>query len=73
MAEKIKKLFKEIEEAWSALPGYVKAFLYSFSSSVFGLWMVGQLNWRAVVVIIATNVGIYTAPRVIGEQTKKLL
>ncbi len=73
MAKKIEQFFKEIESIWGAVPGYVKVFLYSAISSAFGLWVAGQLDWRAVVIVVATNLGLYQVPRVIGTETRKLL
>lgn len=73
----IKKLIEEfftgVEGIWSVTPGYFKAFLYSFSSSVFGLWIANQLDLKAVAIIVASNLGLYSAPRIIGSQTRKLL
>lgn len=73
MAEKIKAFFDAFESAWDVIPTYVKVFFYSVTSSAFGLWMAGQLDWRSVVIIVATNLGIYQIPRTVGQQTKKLL
>lgn len=73
MAKKIELFFKEIENIWGAVPGYVKVFLYASISSIFGLWVAGQLDWRAVVIVVATNLGLYQVPRVIGTETRKLL
>lgn len=72
MAKLIKQFFAEIESAWEAVPGYAKVFLYSTISSVFGLWIAGQLDWKAVVIVVATNLGLYQLPRVAGEQVRKL-
>lgn len=73
MAKKIEQFFTEIESIWGAFPGYVKVFLYATISSVFGLWVAGQLDWRAVAIVVATNLGIYQVPRIIGTETRKLL
>ncbi len=73
MAEKVKQFFNEIEAVWGVIPGYIKAFLYSFSSSGCGLWGADQLDWKAVAVIVASNIGIYSVPRIIGTQTRKML
>jgi len=73
MAKKIEQFFKEIESIWGAVPGYVKVFLYATISSTFGLWVAGQLDWKAVVIVVATNLGLYQVPRVIGTETRKLL
>lgn len=73
MKVKIENFFREIEGAWEAVPSYVKVFLYSASSSAFGLWVAGALDWRAVIIIVATNLGIYQVPRTIGTQTKRLM
>lgn len=73
MAKKIEQFFAEIEAVWEAIPGYVKVFLYSTISTVFGLWVAGQLDAKSVIIVVATNLGIYQLPRVVGTQTKKLL
>lgn len=73
MSKFIKQFFAEIESAWGAIPGYVKVFLYSTISTIFGLWVAGQLDPKAVIIVVATNLGIYQLPRTIGTQTKKLL
>jgi len=73
MAKKIEMFFTEIESIWGAIPGYLKVFLYATISSVFGLWVAGQLDWRAVAIVVATNLGIYQVPRIIGTETRKLL
>lgn len=72
-AQMVKQFFKDIEEIWDSIPGYVKVFLYAFISSAFALWIAGDLDWRQVVIIVATNLGLYQVPRTIGTQTKKLL
>lgn len=73
MAKLIKRFFDSVEAIWAEIPGYAKVFLYSTSSSVFGLWVANQLDWKAVVIIVAVNLGLYQAPRVVGKQTRKLL
>jgi len=73
MDKKIEMFFTEIESIWGAIPGYLKVFLYATISSVFGLWVAGQLDWRAVAIVVATNLGIYQVPRIIGTETRKLL
>ena len=72
MAKLIQQFFAEIEAVWEAVPGYVKVFLYSTLSSTFGLWVAGQLDWKAVVIVVATNLGLYQLPRVAGEQVKRM-
>ncbi len=72
-AQKIKAFFKATEEIWDSIPGYVKVFLYATVSSAFALWISGDLDWRQVTMIVATNLGLYQIPRTIGTETKKLL
>lgn len=69
----IKGFFNSIEMIWAAVPNYVKVFFYSVTSSSFGLWVAGELDWRAVAIIVATNIGIYGVPRTVGGQVKKML
>lgn len=73
MKEKIQHFFNSIEGVWEVIPSYVKVFLYSVSSSIFGLWVSEQLDWRAVIIIVATNLGIYQIPRTISTQTRRLM
>lgn len=73
LVKKIELFFRTIEEIWDIIPGYVKVFAYSTISSTFGLWVIGQLDIKAVVIIVATNLGIYQAPRVGGNQIMKLI
>ncbi len=73
MKQKIEAFFKGVEEAWSAVPGYVKVFLYSTISTTFGLWVMGTLEWREVVIIVVSNLGLYGGPRVIADTTRKLM
>lgn len=72
MAGKIKAFFAELESIWGAVPGYVKVFLYASISSIFGLWVAGQLDWRAVAIVVATNLGIYQVPRVVNSGVQRL-
>lgn len=72
MAGKIKAFFAELESIWGAVPGYVKVFLYATASSTFGLWVAGQLDWRAVAIVVATNLGLYQAPRAINSGVQRL-
>lgn len=73
MAKKVAQFFAELESIWGAVPGYLKVFLYATASSVFGLWVAGQLDWRAVAIVVATNLGLYQVPRTLGTGVKKLL
>lgn len=68
IAQLIRRFFRAVEEAWAEIPSYVKVFLYATTSSTLGLWMAGQLNWQAVVIIVATNLGIYQVPRTIAKS-----
>lgn len=70
MAENIKAFFEVIEDVWEAIPGYVKVFFYSVISSSVGLWVAGDLDWRAVTIILFTNLGLYTGPRAINKIMK---
>lgn len=72
IVERIKAFFALIEQIWGVIPAYVKVFVYSVSSSTFGLWVAGELNWMAVAIIVATNLGIHQAPRIANTQVKKL-
>lgn len=71
MAEKIRKLFAQLEEIWAAIPGYVKVFIYSTASSVIGLYAVDALDPKAILLIVATNLGLYQIPRSINQQLQK--
>jgi hypothetical protein len=68
LAQRIEMFFTEWELVWASIPGYVKVFLYSTASSAFGLWVINQLDWRAVVIIVATNLGLYAVPREIRNM-----
>lgn len=72
LIKKVELFFQLLEELWSVIPGYVKVFIYSTFSSGFGLWVAGQLDMRAVVIIVATNLGIYQAPRSINRTLKSI-
>lgn len=72
IVERIQAFFALIEQIWDVIPAYVKVFVYSVSSSTFGLWVAGELNWTAVIIIVATNLGIYQAPRVANTQIKRM-
>lgn len=71
MAEKIRKLFAQLEEIWEAIPGYVKVFIYSTVSSVIGLYAADALDPKTVLLIVATNLGLYQVPRTINKQLQK--
>lgn len=73
MKKRIEAFFVGVEEAWGAVPSYVKVFLYSTTSAAFGLWIAGTLDWRSVAIIVASNLGLYSAPRVFAETTRKLM
>lgn len=72
-AEYVKSFFKNIEDIWAEIPGPVKVFLYASISSAFGSWASGGLEWREVIIIVATNLGIYQIPRTLGTTVKKAL
>jgi hypothetical protein len=67
MAGKIQKTFEKLEEIWAAVPSYVKVFIYSSTSSIAGLYLADALETKAVVLIVLTNLGLYTVPRNISE------
>lgn len=73
LAQKIKVFFDGIEEVWSVIPAPVKVFLYSTSSSVVGLWAVGEVDPKAVALIVLANLGIYQVPRTVGTQVRKMI
>ena len=73
MKKEIEKFFKEVENVWGVIPKYIKVFLYSSVSSIFGLWISGMLDWRAIAIIVATNIGIYQVPRTIGTEVRKAI
>ena len=72
IAEKVKAFFLTLEAIWEAVPGYVKVFIYSIFSSAIGLWIAGQLDWKAVVIILFTNLGLYTGPKAVSKVNKML-
>lgn len=73
LAERVKAFFDGIEAIWEVVPSPVKVFLYSTSSSIVGLWAVGELDPKAVALIVLANIGIYQVPRTVGTQVKKIL
>lgn len=73
LATKIEAFFRTIEQVWGAIPSPLKVFMYSTVSAAFGLWVAGSLDWREVAIIVATNIGIYSAPRTTASVTRKLM
>lgn len=73
MAEKIQAFFTEAEAIWAAFPGYFKVFLYSVTSSLVGLYFSRTLSFDAVLAVVVTNLGLYTVPRAVSTQVKKML
>lgn len=73
MAEKIKRFFDEAEAIWEAIPSYIKVFLYATASSCIGLYFSRQLSFDSVLAIVVTNLGLYGVPRIVTQQTRKLL
>lgn len=73
IAQRVEAFFRTIEEIWAAVPGYVKVFLYSTTAAIIGLHVAGQLNFEAVFLVVAANLGLYQLPRTVGTQTRKLL
>lgn len=72
IAEKIAQFFKTIEEAWDAVPGYVKVFLYSTLSSIAGLYFTDSLSGETVLAIVLANLGLYSLPKGAGVVSKRL-
>lgn len=60
---KIRDFFATIELMWDAVPSYIKVFFYSTISSTFGLYVIGELSWMAVAIIVMTNLGLYSGQR----------
>ena len=73
VAQRVQNLFRTFEEIWGVIPGYFKVFLYASISTTFGLWIAGQLDIRAVIIVVATNLGIYQGPRTVNKLQKTLL
>lgn len=72
IAERVVAFFDSVEEIWAAIPGYVKVFFYATASSVVGMLIANNFDWRAVLIIVATNLGIYQAPRIINTTTRRI-
>lgn len=72
IVQRIQAFFALIEQIWNVIPAYLKVFMYSVSSSTFGLWVAGELSWMTVAIIVATNLGIYQAPRVANTQINRI-
>ena len=74
MKDKITKFFKAWEEAWSAIPGYVKVFIYATSSSIVGVYAsTGMLDTKTIIFIVLANLGIYQGTRSGASQIKKII
>lgn len=73
LAQRVEVFFKGVEDLWEVVPSQIKVFLYSTSSSIVGLWAVGELDPKAVALIVLANMGIYQVPRTVGTQVKKIL
>lgn len=71
MKNKVKAFFDSVEGVWSAIPGYVKVFLYSTTSSVVGLYATDALDPKSVILIVFVNLGLYQAPRSISKFTNE--
>lgn len=72
IAKRVESFFSNIEEIWAAIPGYVKVFLYSVTSTSIGLYVSGELSFESVFIVLVTNLGIYQAPRLVNKEVKKL-
>jgi len=69
MVKQIKLFFNSIREIWSETPGTVKVFLYSTTSALVGLYLSEQqIDTKAVVYILAINLGLYQVPKEIGKR-----
>lgn len=68
MVEQIRTFFKEAEEAWGAIPNYVKIFIYSVASSTVTLYYKNELSFDTVLMIFLVNLGIYQVPREIKKR-----
>ena len=74
MADTIKAFFDEWERVWDSIPGYVKVFIYSTISSVIGLYASGvPVEVKSVVLIVLTNMGLYSGVRTGAGQIRKML
>lgn len=74
MKKKLRKIFKEIEDTWEIIPGYVKVFSYSIISVLVGAYLAGEhITVKTVVLIIATNLGLYQIPRTSSEAMKSFI
>lgn len=74
MAERIKQFFYNWEQVWDAIPDYVKIFVYSTSSVLIGMYIVdAKIDFKTIVTIVATNIGLYQIPREGTKQIKKML
>lgn len=72
LSERIAQFFQSASEAWEAVPGYVKVFMYSTISSIAGLHQTGNLSVGAVLWIVGANLGLYSVSRGTDAVSKKL-
>lgn len=71
MAKLIKAFFRYLEEAWEAVPSYVKVFLFSTLSPIIGLYAAGEaIEVKTIALIVAANLGLYTMTKVPGRLAK---
>lgn len=68
ISTKISNFFSELEKIWESFPSYFKVFLYSTVSTTFGAWVAGELSLTLVLLVVATNLGIYSGPRAMSTQ-----
>lgn len=74
LSEHIKQFFISWEEIWGAIPGYIKIFAYSTLSVLIGMYIAdAKIDFKTIVTIVATNIGLYQVPRVGTKQIKNLL
>lgn len=72
LAERIANFFMVVHETWEAVPSYVKVFLYSTVSSTVGLYLTDSLTVDSVIVIVVSNLGLYSLPKGANIISKNL-
>lgn len=73
LADKIRFFFKTIEDAWDAVPGYVKVFIYATATVVATEWINGSFDIRTIFIAVLINLGLYQGPRSLGTGIKTLI
>jgi len=69
----IERAVAAVEEIWEVTPKPVRVFFYATLSATIGLYLRGQLDARSVFVIVVTNLGIYSSPRIAGAGIKRAI